>query len=506
MDFGIAKALGGERLGKTKTGTAVGTPEYMSPEQILGKDVDARSDIYSVGMMLFEILTGKLPFEHTTSEYEIQKFHVEGVVPMLGTLNQDVPAWLNDIVQKFLAKRPDDRYKSADDGMHALTERQSSKVTVTMPPALMPSQSGIEQNSKVGRYIIWVCVSVVLAGCLLSAMVKIGRARSAAPERNRQTIAKREEQQLENNDGASRVFGPLASNTVVALVNGKEVVAGQIEALIQQAVAQKQQMGMPVTPAQLDQERKKLIDQRIMDVLVRDVLATSDVQVAEVQVDRQIASLISNEYNGEGQLREALEESNMTYDQFREGLRLQLKVMALVQRDMILVTSTVAEAQQYYANNRADFAFPEQATVAHILLAVPPNASANTIAKTLARLRTIRQEIKKGMSFAEAAKKYSQDASAARGGLLGVLDRNQTELPAPFLDAVFAAPLRNVTDTVATDRGYHLLYVTDKKPARTASFDEVKSEIMQGIDLGRRQQMLQQWAQKLRENATVIYK
>jgi len=75
MDFGIAKALGGERLGTTKTGMTVGTPEYMSPEQILGKNVDARSDIYSVGMMLFEILTGKLPFEHTSSEYEIQKFH-----------------------------------------------------------------------------------------------------------------------------------------------------------------------------------------------------------------------------------------------------------------------------------------------------------------------------------------------------------------------------------------------------------------------------------------------
>jgi len=121
--------------------------------------------------------------------------------------------------------------------------------------------------------------------------------------------------------GGSAV-GPLASNTVIALVNGKEVVAGQIETLIQQAVAQQQQMGMPVTPAQLDQERRKLIEQRIMDALVRDILATANVQVAEVQVDRQIASLISNEYNGEGQLREALEESNMTYDQFREGLRL----------------------------------------------------------------------------------------------------------------------------------------------------------------------------------------
>jgi len=307
-------------------------------------------------------------------------------------------------------------------------------------------------------------------------------------------------------DGSGAV-GPLASNTVVALVNGKEVVAGHIEALIQQAVAQQQQMGMPVTPAQIDQERRRLIDQYIMDALVRDVLATSDLQVTELQVDRHIALLISNEYNGDGQLlREALEESNMTQDQFREGLRLQLKIIALVQRDMILVTSTVAEAQQYYTNNRTDFAYPEQATVAHILLTVPPNATTATTAKTLARLREIRQEIKQGMPFAEAARKYSQDPSAARGGLLGALDRNQAEQPEPFLDAAFAAPLSNVTDTVVTDRGYHLLYVTDMKPARTAGFDEVKYEIMQRIDLGSRQQLLQQWARKLRENATVIYK
>ncbi len=306
-------------------------------------------------------------------------------------------------------------------------------------------------------------------------------------------------------DNSSGV-GPLASNTVIALVNGKEVVAGQVEALIQQAVAEKQQMGMPVTPAQIDQERRELIEQRIMDALVRDILATSDIQVTELQIDRQIAMLISNEYNGEGQLREALEESNMTFDQFREGLRLQLKIMALVQRDMTFATSTVAEAQQYYGEHRDDFSFPEQATVAHIQLSVPPNASTDTIAVTLARLREIRTEIEQGLPFADAARKYSQDASAVRGGQLGALDRNQAELPEVFLDAVFAAPLSNVTDMVATDRGYHLLYVTDKKPARTASFDEVKIEIMQGIDLGRRKQLLQQWAQKLRENATVIYK
>jgi parvulin-like peptidyl-prolyl isomerase len=300
--------------------------------------------------------------------------------------------------------------------------------------------------------------------------------------------------------------GPLASNTVIAVVNGKDVVAGQIETILQQEVAQRQQMGVALTPAQLDQERRRLMEQRIMDALVRDVLATSDIVVSEVQVDRQIASLVSNEYNGEEQLREALEESNMTIEQFREGLRMQLKVMALVQRDMSFATSTVAEAQEYYGSHRDDFSYPEQAVVSHIQLTVPPTAADAITNQTLERLRGIRAEIKKGTPFAAAAKKYSQCPSAARGGMLGVMDRNQAELPEAFLDAVFAAPLSNVTDTVATEQGYHLLYVTDKKPARTASFDEVKIEIMQGIDLGRRQQLLQQWAQKLRENATVNYK
>ena len=105
MDFGIAKALGVERMGKTKTGMTVGTPEYMSPEQILGKDVDARSDIYSFGITLYEMITGKLPFDRTSSEFEIQRFHIERAVPPLES--KDAAATiLNRVIAISTAKEP----------------------------------------------------------------------------------------------------------------------------------------------------------------------------------------------------------------------------------------------------------------------------------------------------------------------------------------------------------------------------------------------------------------
>jgi HAMP domain-containing protein/predicted Ser/Thr protein kinase len=113
MDFGIARLANRTKdQGLTKEGMSIGTPDYMSPEQLSGMELDARSDLYSAGVVLFECLTRRLPFEANTTYALIAK-HLEGTPPDPRTLNPDVPDALARVILKAMAKERSDRYQSA---------------------------------------------------------------------------------------------------------------------------------------------------------------------------------------------------------------------------------------------------------------------------------------------------------------------------------------------------------------------------------------------------------
>ncbi|MER8183259.1 protein kinase [Kitasatospora sp. NPDC094015] len=114
MDFGIARALTGAASTMTQTGMVMGTPQYLSPEQALGKAVDHRSDLYAAGCMLYELLALRPPFVGETPLAVVYQ-HVQDIPVPPSQVNRRVPPELDELVLRSLAKNPDDRFQSADE-------------------------------------------------------------------------------------------------------------------------------------------------------------------------------------------------------------------------------------------------------------------------------------------------------------------------------------------------------------------------------------------------------
>ncbi len=143
LDFGLAKVTERQmRPGSivlTQEGMVFGTPEFMSPEQAQGKTLDPRSDIYSLAVILYEVLTGKLPFNAKTPMEFIQKHVLE--IPI--SINERVegmtfPVGLWEVLQKALAKRPDDRFQSAGEFALALETFAGAPVRSGLGPFVLP--------------------------------------------------------------------------------------------------------------------------------------------------------------------------------------------------------------------------------------------------------------------------------------------------------------------------------------------------------------------------------
>lgn len=133
-DFGIARAFGGDDDELTQTGSVMGTASYFSPEQAQGKQVDPRSDLYSLGVVLFEMVTGETPFTGA-SPVSIAYKHVQEMPPRVTSLNPSVPAPLEAIIDRLLAKDPDHRYAAAEDVRADLRRFREGQPLVGVAPA-----------------------------------------------------------------------------------------------------------------------------------------------------------------------------------------------------------------------------------------------------------------------------------------------------------------------------------------------------------------------------------
>ncbi|QES49220.1 serine/threonine protein kinase [Streptomyces venezuelae] len=148
MDFGIARALHGAQSTMTQTGMVMGTPQYLSPEQALGKAVDHRSDLYATGCLLYELLALRPPFTGETPLSVVYQ-HVQDAPVPPSQLGTGVPPELDGLVMRSLAKDPDDRFQSAEEmrglvqyGLQMLQEQGANTGTWNTGPVTMALPHG----------------------------------------------------------------------------------------------------------------------------------------------------------------------------------------------------------------------------------------------------------------------------------------------------------------------------------------------------------------------------
>lgn len=142
MDFGVARIRGTEHI--TVDGSTLGTPAYMAPEQVSGTEVDGRADLYSVGVIFYQLLTGDLPFDAETPILMMQKQLAESPAP-LHVHRPDLPAWCETVVSRALAKAADARFQSAEAFRDALARAtggvSSIELARSFAVAAMPQTS-----------------------------------------------------------------------------------------------------------------------------------------------------------------------------------------------------------------------------------------------------------------------------------------------------------------------------------------------------------------------------
>jgi eukaryotic-like serine/threonine-protein kinase len=150
MDFGIARAMQSGVTSMTQTGMVVGTPQYLSPEQALGRGVDARSDLYSVGIMLFQLVTGRLPFE-ADSPLAIAYAHVQEEPVAPSSINRSLPPAVDALVARALKKNPNERFPTAeamrDECLRVAASFQAAAPSIV--PGAAPTRSGAGVGSAV---------------------------------------------------------------------------------------------------------------------------------------------------------------------------------------------------------------------------------------------------------------------------------------------------------------------------------------------------------------------
>ncbi|MCX5777648.1 MAG: peptidylprolyl isomerase [Elusimicrobia bacterium] len=315
----------------------------------------------------------------------------------------------------------------------------------------------------------------------------------------------------------------------VAMVNNEAIMSSEFDRLIAPVMEQYK----TVTPiAEQSPEKIKEIKQRLLDQLVDDRVLKQEavnhkIKVSKRDVDQGVAQ-VKKRFETDAVFQSELKKEDMSEVQFVKRIEEQLLVMKLIDQEIKAKTEPPKdeEVKAFYEKIQQKIkgkdlglekkdeeeiaglakllsrASAEQTHARHILVGVEKNADMKTKAAALAKIKSIKKELKEGADFDALAKKYSDDpASKNKGGDLGFFAKG--DMVPEFEKAAFALNVGQISEPVLTDFGYHIIKVEEKRAGKKASFDEVKNDLKEFLYQKSAQKRYEGWVKDLRSKASI---
>ncbi|MEI6376845.1 MAG: peptidylprolyl isomerase [bacterium] len=339
---------------------------------------------------------------------------------------------------------------------------------------------------------ILTLLSIALSTGLLQAQTPAPKAASS-PDINKMIQA------ATTKGGASA--SSIALKDPVAVVNGVKISKADLEKAFSDALAASGANAATLTAEQKMQGYRQILDGMIMEKLVDKQAAAVTVDKSEVEA--QLAK-IKSQFPSEAVFQSEMKKSGLTIDQFTANLARSIRQQKWMQ-SQVQGKDTVTEddAKKFYDSNTKEFANPDLVKASHILFRTPENATPDQQKAAEAKAKAAIVRANKGEAFDKLASELSEEPGAAqRGGDLGYFPKDK--MVPEFATAAFAQKTGSVSAApVKTKFGYHVIKVTDKKPAGTATFEEAKAQIMQFLQAQKRRDVFRGVMQELRQSAKI---
>lgn len=259
--------------------------------------------------------------------------------------------------------------------------------------------------------------------------------------------------------------------------------------------------GKPIPENEMDNIRKKILEDLINQELLFQESKKEGIKVKKEAVAERV-SAFKKQFPDENAYQKALNDLNMTLQDLENRIARYFAIKEVIDTKITKdVTVPETETRTYYDTNAEKFKRPEQVKASHILIKVAQDADDDQKTKAREKIEAVQKKLKEGSDFAEMAKTFSEGPSKTNGGNLGFFKRGQ--MVKPFEDAAFALKKDEISDVVETRFGYHLIKLTDKNPAGTLGYDEMKDKIANRLKEEKKNTIIMKHLDDLRKAAKI---